>query len=205
MHHAQGFIYTLCTSRLSGRGLILRPLLLHAVLELLHHLHTHGTALRRTHHAAPRHKAATKLPQRPFARVLSLAHLGARPEVAVRLKRQAVFHGPVLVLAARPPDHAVHDLPAPGRARLAASRPGSAPRVGRLTHILVFKRPGHVALSKNPARTTAEPCQRGSSKRFILVKVFLNCPTRLCGKRQGDSIAHRFESEIHGDSLGYGA
>jgi hypothetical protein len=27
----------------------------------------------------------------------------------------------------------------------------------------------------------------------------------LCGKRQGDSIAHRFESEIHGDSLGYGA
>ena len=113
MHHAQGFIYTLCTSRLSGRGLILRPLLLHAVLELLHHLHTHGTALRRTHHAAPRHKAATKLPQRPFARVLSLAHLGARPEVAVRLKRQAVFHGPVLFLAARPPDNAVHDLPAP--------------------------------------------------------------------------------------------
>ena len=148
---------------------------------------------------------ATQLPQRPSTRVLSPAHLGARSEVSVRLKRQAVFHGPVLFLAARPPDHAVHDLPAPGRARLAASRPGSAPRVGRLTHILVFKRPGHVALSKNPARTTAEPCQRGSSKRFILVKVFLNCPTRLCGKRQGDSIAHRFESEIHGDSLGYGA
>jgi hypothetical protein len=56
---------------------------------------------------------ATQLPQRPSTRVLSPAHLGARSEVSVRLKRQAVFHGPVLFLAARPPDNAVHDLPAP--------------------------------------------------------------------------------------------
>ena len=142
MHHAQGFIYTLCTSRLSRRGLILRLQLLHAVLELLHHLHKHAARLS---DARITRRHATQLPQRPFARVLSWAHLGARPEVAVRLKRQAVFHGPVLVLAARPPDHAVHDLPAPGRARSAASRPGSAPRVGRLNHILVFRRPGHCA------------------------------------------------------------